>query len=126
MLRTDLFKTRDRETTSVIAVRDTLTEADPTIDATVIDEQHCLQGRFGIGYQFLITVTGDIQLCRGLYTIGAHSRDYDQISVGIGVVGGTVNKERMYTRTEEQEAALQDLIEVMLELWPLSQVHDIA
>lgn len=125
MLRVNLFNTVERAETRFIAIRDTLTKADPKIDAYVMDTIHCRRGSFGIGYQFLIVTNGDIQFCRGIETTGSHSRDFDDISVAVGLVGGVdEDGERVDTRNQEQLEALSDLIEVLHERYPSAEVHD--
>ena len=128
-LRTDLFKTVDREDTRVIAVRDSLTLAEPPLTIQDLDALHCKRGRLGIGWHFVVFPAGEIVLGRGINTCGSHSKDFDRISVGIGVVGGVVQDEKgkrvtTYTQTEEQLEALDDLIEVLKELYPAVEVHD--
>lgn len=129
-LRSELFKTMERDSTRFITVRDTLTAPigpdDPSFyDAFYFDAQHCRQGRLGIGYHFLVLVDGTIQLCRDVDTCGAHSRDLDRISVCIGVVGGKdAEGNRAYTRTSEQEASVGQLIKVLQWLYPLAEVDD--
>lgn len=125
MLRTDLFKTLARGETRVIAVRDTLTQAVPEIDIKEMDLRHCRQGRFGVGYHFLLLVGGDIQLGRDIETIGAHSRQYDDSSVAIGIVGGTdENGDRLNTRTPEQQESLDDLVVFLSDRYPAAEVND--
>lgn len=125
MLRTDLFKTVDRDETRFIAVRDSLTKPDPELDAKYFDAAHCRRGRLGIGWHFLILVSGDIQLGRSLKTCGAHSRNMDASSVGIGIVGGKNDENRdAYTRNQDQLEALKDLLEVMTEFYPEADIHD--
>jgi hypothetical protein len=125
MLRTDLFKTVNRTETRFIAVRDTITLPCPTIDAKFIDVKHCRQGRLGIGYHFLLLVSGTIQLGRDIETIGSHSRDLDGLSVSIGIVGGKdEGKERVNTRNQDQQEALQDLIQFLQERYPDAEVSD--
>ncbi len=125
MLRTDLFKTLARGNTRVIAVRDTLTAPSEDTDATVIDTIHCRQGRFGIGYHFLVILNGDIQLCRDIETCGSHTKNLDDISVAIGVTGG-VDEEgnRSDTRNPEQVEAIADLIEFLKDRYPQAEVSD--
>lgn len=125
MLRTDLFKTVDRAETRFIAVRDTLTQADPEIDILEMDLRHCRQGRFGVGYHFLLLTGGDIQLGRDIETIGAHSRNIDDEAVAIGIVGGTDEEgDRTFTRTQEQLQALEDLIEFLAQRYPGAGISD--
>ena len=125
MLRTDLFKTVARGNTRVIAVRDTLTAPSVNTNAYTIDTQHCLQGRLGIGYHFLVIDAGDIQLCRDVDTCGSHSRNLDDISVAIGVTGGIDDEgNRTNTRNEEQVEAIDDLIRFLNDRYPDAEVDD--
>lgn len=129
MLRCELFPTIDREVTQYIAIRDTLTRNDPTINAYDIDAVHCRQGRVGIGYHFLILSNGDIQLCRRLHSVGSHSKYLDGQSVAVGIVGGVGDTEeaeglRMDTRSPEQLSALRDLTIILQNLFPEAEVHD--
>lgn len=120
-----MFPTKPRGETLYIAVRDTLTQAHPAFGVYEVDAIHCRQGRLGIGYHFLITVGGDIQLARHIDTVGSHSRNLDEVSVAIGIVGG-VNEDgtRINTRTEDQIEALEDLIEFLRDRYPGVEVDD--
>lgn len=125
MLRTDLFKTMDRVHTRFIAIRDTLTTPDPTFDVLALDLKHCRQGRLGIGVHFLINTTGDIQLGRSVDTVGSHSRDFDTVSVAVGVVGGlNEDGDRIDTRTPEQVEAITDLTAFLTAMYPDAEPHD--
>lgn len=126
-LRTDLFPTVNRGTTQFIAVRDTLTRADeaPETNAQSLDMKHCSQGRFGIGYHFLILTNGVIQLCRRIGSCGNHSRNLDDVSVAVGIVGGADEEgNRVHTRTDEQDGSLEGLLGFLGELYPDAVVHD--
>lgn len=125
MLRTDIFKTVERAETRFIAIRDTITKPDPEIDAKLMDAIHCRRGSLGIGYHFLILVSGIIQLCRDIDRTGSHSRDFDTVSVAVGLVGGTDDEgNRQDTRTLDQLEALQDIVEFLQERYPSAEVHD--
>ena len=125
MLRTNLFKTVARGETRVIAVRDTLTAPSEDTNAFTIDAQHCRQGRFGIGYHFLVIHNGNIQLCRDVHTCGSHTRNLDDISVSIGVTGGIdENGDRMFTRNLEQVSSIDDLITFLSQVYPEAKVDD--
>lgn len=125
MLRTDLFKTVERDSTRFIAVRDTLTKPDPEIDVKVMDTIHCRRGSLGVGFHFVLILNGDIQLARDIERTGSHSKDYDNISVAIGIVGGVDPEgERVNTRTQEQREALDDLIAFLQQRYPEAEVHD--
>lgn len=124
-LRCNLFPTVYRGSTLYIAVRDTITHCIDEIDAYHMDAMHCRMGRLGIGWHFLILKSGDIQLCRHPATVGSHSRNLDEISVAVGIVGGKLpDGERFNTRTPDQLAALNDLLDVLHEKYPNAEVHD--
>jgi hypothetical protein len=91
----------------------------------MIDARHCREGRLGIGYHFLIIDNGDIQLCRDVDTCGSHTRNFDDISVAIGVTGGiTEEGTRAFTRNVEQVEALADLTVFLYALYPAAEVND--
>ena len=126
-IRTDYFKTKTREVTKYICVRDTLTKPEQAKTMTVfdVDTEHCRRGKLGVGYHFLILQDGTIVQCRALKTIGAHSRKFDQISVAIGLVGGLDEKgDRLNTRTPEQLLALEWAIDSMRKEYPDAEVDD--
>lgn len=125
MLRTDLFKTVDRDETRFIAVRDARTNPGEPHDITVIDAAHCKQGRLGVGWHFFVLTNGTIQLGRNIETCGSHSKGLDQLSVSIGVEGGTNEKgDTALTRTEDQWSAIADLIQFLGDRYPSSEVSD--
>lgn len=125
MLRTDYLKTKARDETRVIAVRDTLTPPSEDTDVYTIDQSHCRQGRFGIGYHFLVVDQGHIQLGRDIETCGSHTKNLDDISVAIGVTGGVnENGDRTFTRNPEQIAAVNDLISFLTERYRDAEVQD--
>lgn len=126
MLKAEVFKTMDRAETRFIAVRDTLTLPDPSIDAYEIDRKCSRQGRLGIGVHFLINMDGDVQLARPVETVGSHSRNYDNVSVAVGVVGGlNEDGDREYTRSPEQEEVLSDLVTFLRSIYPEAEPHDL-
>jgi len=124
-LRCDLFPTLYRGTTLYIAVRDTITEPKPEFNSYTIDAIHCRQGRLGIGYHFLILTDGTIELCRRIETVGSHSRNLDEVSVAIGIIGGADEEgNRVNTRTPQQIEALDDLVAVLQQRYPDAETHD--
>lgn len=124
-LRSDLFRTVERAETRFICFRDTLTTPDPDFDIRDLDLKHCRQGRLGCGVHFLVLTNGDIQLGRQIDTVGSHSKDYDWVSVAVGVVGG-IDEEgnRQNTRTEEQEETLVDTLAFLSQMYPNAELSD--
>ena len=125
--RTDLFPTHDREVTKYIAVRDTITKPEPAKKMTLeaLEAIHCRKGRFGIGFHYLVFMDGTTAVGRGEATVGSHSRNYDTISVSIGVVGGLDEEgNRCNTRTPEQLEAIEYLVKALQQTYPDAEVHD--
>ena len=123
MLRTDFFKTVERAETRFIAVRDTLKK--PDLDIKKLDAIHCRQGRLGVGWHFLVLADGTVQLGRDIDTCGSHSKGMDNLSVAVGVAGGTdENGDRALTRTAEQWEAIDDLIDFLSARYPGAEVSD--
>lgn len=76
-----------------------------------IDRWHRLRGFDGIGYHFYITVDGLIHTGRPLHRIGAHTKGFNAVSVGICYEGGLDACARPCdTRTILQKAALVALL----------------
>lgn len=124
-LRCDLFKTMERDDTRFICIRETGTKPNPLIDARYMDRFHAQKGRFGLGYQFLLTVDGDIHLGRDLGICGSHTYQLDDVSVAIGIVGGELpDGSKGPTRTPEQLEALEDLLEVLRGFYPEAELDD--
>ena len=126
-LRNTMFPTKNRERTKFICIRDTLTRpADvPTLTLRKLDDIHCLRGKFSLGYHFVIFPDGTTEEGRDIDTIGNHSRNFDAISVGIGVVGGLDEEgKRSYTRTIEQEQSIKALIAKLQEVYPEAEIND--
>lgn len=123
MLRCDLFPTLPRKETRIIAIRDSIEP--PDMDIHKLDTLHCKRGRLGLGWHFLVLTDGTIQLGRHHSTCGSHTRNKDDISVAIGVVGGKLEDgTRANTRTLEQLSAISDLVNVLREFYPDAEQHD--
>lgn len=67
-----------------------------------------------IGYHYVIDLEGNIHTGRHEEIVGAHCKGNNSTSIGICYVGGLdANLEAKDTRTEEQKAALIDLLKVL-------------
>ena len=72
-----------------------------------------------IGYHYLVRLDGTIQNGRDVDIIGAHVEGYNLHSIGIAYVGGLNNSGKATdTRTENQKAALLNLLRDLRELYP--------
>jgi N-acetylmuramoyl-L-alanine amidase len=79
-------------------------------DAKEIDKVHRRRGWLKIGFHFVITEDGDIQVGRELDLPGAHSRGYNDCSIGIGLCG--------IEHSEEQLDSLLTLTMVLMLQYP--------
>lgn len=126
-----------RKRTDFIVVHCSATDDGMDIGATEIGIWHRRQGWTGIGYHFVIRRDGKIEKGRDLMAVGAHAGGhqkttagehadlYNEISVGVCMVGGVEADDAMKARdnfTPEQWAALKALTEVLLTMWPRAKV----
>lgn len=78
-----------RQRTDLIVFHCSATKPDQDhVDRKVIEEWHLAKGWAAIGYHFVITRAGTLQLGRPLEDIGAHVQGFNSTSVGICMVGG--------------------------------------
>ena len=89
-----------------------------------IDRWHRARGFKKVGYHFVIYRNGDIHVGRSLSEIGAHCKGHNAISIGICYIGGlSKDGKPKDTRTIEQKAALQALIDQLMEEYPEATIH---
>ena len=88
-----------------------------------VDRWHRQRGFLGIGYHFLITLDGDIEVGRPLALVGAHCRGHNAHSIGVAYVGGLDAKGRAAdTRTDAQKQALTALLQRLRQLFPQAEI----
>jgi N-acetylmuramoyl-L-alanine amidase len=95
------------------------------VDATDIDMMHREKGWTGIGYNFVVTPDGNVEIGRSMTMAGAHCRakGRNNDSIGICYVGGVdCEKEPADTRTREQKIALEALLQGLKAVWPEAQI----
>lgn len=101
------------------------------VDAATITRWHREQGWTDIGYHFVILRTGEIQPGRTLDVVGAHVLNFNDVSVGICLVGGVSQAPPRVPQdnfTLMQKRALRRLIESILPKFPKARVvghHDL-
>ena len=98
------------------------TESDHQVDAKTIDFWHKRRGWSGIGYHYVITTSGEVQIGRALEQVGAHCKCYNQDSIGICYVGGRRNGFLADTRTPAQKDAMEKLVLELLERFPKAKL----
>ena len=113
LLRTDMFPTLERDTTTSITISYTHTIADSRIDAAAMDAIDARKHFFGCSFHYVIMVDGTIEIGRNPKTLSARGRSsaYRHSTVYVGVVGGLHHDtgKRLDTMTEAQREALADL-----------------
>jgi N-acetylmuramoyl-L-alanine amidase len=77
-----------RKTTDLIVFHCSATRPGQHIGAQQITEWHTAKGWAAIGYHFVITRAGDLELGRPVTDVGAHVQGYNATSVGVCMVGG--------------------------------------
>ena len=108
---------------NLIVVHCTATKSWMDVRADDVDRWHRQRGFLGIGYHFLITLDGDIEVGRPLAQVGAHCRGHNAHSVGVAYVGGLDAKGRAAdTRTDAQKQALTALLQRLRQLFPQAEI----
>jgi len=77
-----------RTRTDLIVLHCSATKPSAHIGRQQIEEWHLAKGWAGIGYHFVITRAGDLEVGRPLDQVGAHVAGHNGGSVGICMVGG--------------------------------------
>lgn len=86
---------------------------------------HLARGWSDIGYHYLITLNGTVEVGRPESKVGAHVSGHNKDSIGIAYAGGMdkAYKNPKDTRTTEQKEALIWLIDELKKRYPGSTVH---
>ena len=89
------------------------------VSVSEIRKWHKARGWSDIGYHFVITLDGTMNVGRPIEKIGAHAKGYNRKSIGICYIGGTDSEGNPKdTLTETQEAAMQALILELKKSYP--------
>lgn len=116
-LRTNLFKTSEREQTTRIVLNYTSHVPDARIDAHYIDHSDACRSYLGITHHYLVKTTGAIEIGRDPLTKSPRTRQrrLHNSAIFIGVVGG-LDPETGYranTITDEQDASVECLMQAI-------------
>ena len=77
-----------------------------------------------IGYHFVIELDGSVVDGRPLHRSGAHTKGHNATSIGVCYVGGIdKDKNPKDTRTADQKASMDKLIQSLLSDYPEATVH---
>ena len=103
------------------------TATPPTMNAEVdqVRQWHLERGWSDIGYHFLITLDGRIQIGRELERAGAHVKNHNSDSIGIAYAGGmSEDMERAEdTRTQAQKNSLEYLLCYLKILFSQAEIY---
>ena len=111
-----------KETTEII-IHCAATKPSMKVDATVIDRWHRERGWLKIGYHYVISRDGSIEIGRNEDTVGAHARGHNATSVGICMVGGLSEQGKPEDNfTENQWQMLTRLVDGLTSKYPEAEV----
>lgn len=102
-----------------IIIHCTATREGQDVRASDVDKWHKERGWQMIGYNYLIDLDGTVEEGRPLTMSGAHTKGWNNRSIGICYVGGLDKKGNPKdTRTPAQKKALNDLVYKLFEQYP--------
>tara|TARA_R110000782_G_scaffold225717_1_gene312585 strand:- start:626 stop:1030 length:405 start_codon:yes stop_codon:yes gene_type:complete len=95
------------------------------IGVSEVRSWHMAKGWSDIGYHFLITLNGTVEVGRPIERIGAHCKGQNRDSIGIAYTGGVEEdgKTPKDTRTIEQKEMLRWLIDDLKKKYDFSDVE---
>lgn len=108
-----------------IVVHCAATPPDMHVDAALIDRWHRQRGFLRIGYHYVITRIGEVQVGRDINDVGAHVEGFNSVSVGICLAGGVTKDDPRVAQdnfTMPQKRALRRLIEKLLIKFPKAEI----
>ena len=118
--------TKKRDKTDFIAIHCSATSSKQNIGAKDIDKWHRAKGWACIGYHYVIRRDGTVEEGRDESVVGAHVQGWNEVSVGICMVGGVnaddINKaENNFTK--EQFASLKQLLVDLKTRYPNAKIQ---
>ena len=87
-------------------------------DAQSIHKSHIQNGWAGIGYHFYVRKDGSIYRGRPIDKVGAHTTNYNSVSIGVCVEGNFENE----IMPVEQKRATTELVSYLNNLYPNAEV----
>lgn len=115
-----------REKTEYIVIHCSATPPSMDIGVKEIDRWHRQKGWSGCGYHYVIRRNGSIETGRPDNVIGAHVVNYNHNSLGICMVGGVAEKDKVTPEnnfTEAQFASARALISRLRAKYPNAKVR---
>lgn len=106
-----------------IVIHCTATKAGAHVDLNMVDRWHRNRGWSGIGYHYLIELSGKISVGRPEIKQGAHVKGFNKQSIGVVYVGGLdKNNAPKDTRTPGQKSALIYLLRQLKCKYPNAKI----
>lgn len=116
--------TKTRLRTDFIVIHCSASGPSVDADAAMIDRWHRQKGWQCIGYHFVITRDGAVEEGREVDKIGAHTSDYNAISLGICMAGGVDEAQKAENNfTPEQFASLAALLKELKIKYPSATIQ---
>jgi N-acetylmuramoyl-L-alanine amidase len=111
------------KTIDAIIIHCSATRTGQDLRAKDIDRMHRARGFNQIGYNYVVDLDGTIESGRPLTISGAHCLGYNDHSVGICYIGGLDgNGQPADTRTDQQKAAIRELVATICKDYPIIEV----
>lgn len=89
-----------------------------------IDRWHKAKGWRGIGYHYVVTLDGHVELGRSISEQGAHCKPKNPDSIGVCYIGGLDEHGKPKdTRTPAQKTALRRLLGLLCHAFPNATLH---
>ena len=110
-------------TITQIVIHCSATQEGANFQVDDIRRWHKQRGFRDVGYHYVITLNGDIQVGRPIEEIGAHVKGHNSHSIGVCYIGGLDdNMKPKDTRTLLQKVGLQILLVVLKEKLPQAYI----
>lgn len=116
---------KSRRYINEIIVHCTATPEGRECTVSEIRQWHKARGFSDIGYHYVIHIDGTMEPGRDVDISGAHCTNHNAHSIGVVYVGGCGKdgKTPKDTRTDEQKAALANLLLELKKIYPLAKIH---
>ena len=116
----------DMRNINKIIIHCSYTRPSQDIGAAEIRAWHVQQNNWAdIGYHYVITRNGLIEMGRPALLAGAHTRGHNEDSIGVCLIGGMDEDDRtpVFNFTRSQMDALTKLVEELLIDSPFAKIH---
>ena len=99
------------------------TEAGINHDEDDVRRWHKDRGWADVGYHFVITLDGKVQMGRSWEDIGSHTKGHNNDSLGVCYIGGMKDGRPKDTVTPEQDKSIRNLIAALRTIFGPLKLH---